>query len=92
MPLTYRNFARPNKDDQRAWTVYSGYAQLSMYQQWLLTPFLVAVEPESWAAAASGAALRRCGNMQHYTNMFRLEFLAEQHPCVESVERSNLKT
>ncbi len=92
VPLKFRNLARPNKDDQRAWTVYSGYSGLSMYQQWLLTPFLVAVEPESWdAPAASGASLRRCGNMQQCTNIFRPEFLAEQHPCVESVERSNLK-
>ena len=88
---------RPQKNEQLAWHSYEK-KETDRYQQWLLTPFLIQCgeAPTQPLASSSRDAdlfktkVNRRGeitDMVHFTNIHRVEFLAKQHLCVQSVQQ-----
>ena len=57
---------------------------------WLYAKFLVP-QSQPLAGAPDTTALTRVNNKEHYTNIYRVGFLARQHPLVDSVGFHKLK-
>ena len=72
--------------DQKAWTMYA-----QGLHHWLLAEFLVPRQSQPLVGAPSNTALTRVGNKEHYTNIYRVAWLARQHPLVDCVDFHNMK-
>ena len=86
--LEYKDFARPTPCEQQAWTYYTHPVSR---QSWVTPPFLVPMTntTQSLTGAPAKAKLmevtRNGEKMQHYTNIHRIQHLAERHPLVSFV-------
>ena len=84
-------FRRPPKSEQEPWCSY-----FTDYQEWLYVPFLCECG-EGPTTPLAGAPLRagllqgvyRGQNMEHYSNIHRIQHLASGHPLVAGVEKYN---
>ena len=93
-PVTYLYGKKPPIDLQRTWQCYT-FNRPTHFQQWLFTPFMeyAHVLQEPAADIPPSARMNRydiednvvvC--LEHYTNIQHMEFVALQHPLVESVQ------
>ena len=95
---------KPGELEQLPWHSYTIFTAKNriLSQGWLLTPLLVpfALAPtQSLTGAPASATLFRTtmgeGNsqrgMQHFTNVYRTTYLAEQRPMVKSVAPRNVE-
>ena len=84
---------RPNKSEQVPWHVYEARTAGKVDQQWVLAPFLVPARGSSCLEGApEEARLRRVTSggpkgqeMERYTNIHQMFYLAEQHPLLSDV-------
>ena len=84
---------RPHKPSQRAWASYLKLShKCDLCQQWLFTPFLVPIglmPTEPLAGGGPDTGLFQCEHngrqMEHYTNIHRIQYLATVHPAVRAV-------
>ena len=95
---------RPKKSEQREWQVYTEQEQktrkdktfTTTRQQWMMTPFLVPSDAsQTLSGAPATADLFTCSwrdqEVMHYTNIHRVQHLAEKHPLVAMVGQHKME-
>ena len=97
--LVFTQQDRPTKDFQRPWHVYEQRPRSkpgiepSKRQQWVMvpTPLPAPAPTQLLAGAPRQAALFECTYQsqrhEHWTNIHRIMFLAQQHPLIDSVQK-----
>ena len=93
-PVVFTQHGRPRRADQRPWHVYQSHASSggTITQQWVMVPTLLPASPEPTqplVGAPEEAKIFTCiykeNVHQHWSNLHRVLFLAQQHPLVDEV-------